>query len=126
VSQHIPEGVVPDEIRVVNEFLNTLDLERFGEHAEKPEEERDELRSVEGLGAWLVERRLLAEGEPVTEADRKLAVTLRDILRGAVWANVRKEYEGPPEATNRALGGFRSWSVWTNTCGRNWCLDMEA
>jgi len=33
VDQRIPEGEVPEEIRFVNEFLNTLDLERFGEHA---------------------------------------------------------------------------------------------
>jgi predicted RNA-binding Zn ribbon-like protein len=104
VSQHILEGEVPEEIRLVNEFVNTLDLARFGEHAEKPEEERDELRSVEGLQAWLVERGLLTEREPVTEADRELAVTLRDALRGAAWANVREEDGRSPEAANRALG----------------------
>lgn len=104
MSQRIPEGEVPGEIRLVNEFLNTLDLERFGEHVEKPEKERDELRSVEGLRAWLAERALLAEEEPVTEADRELAVALRDALRGAAWANVGKEDRRPPEAANRALG----------------------
>jgi predicted RNA-binding Zn ribbon-like protein len=103
VSQHIPEGVVPDEIKVVNEFLNTLDLEKFGEHAEKPEEERDELRSVEGLRTWLVERGLLAEREPVMEAERELAVRLRDALREAAWANVRKEDGRSPEAPNAVL-----------------------
>jgi hypothetical protein len=103
VSQRISEGEVPEEIRLVNEFLNTLDLEKFGEHAEKPEEERDELRSVEGLRAWLVERGLLAEREPVTEADRELAVTLRGALRGAAWANVRKEDGRSPEAANPVL-----------------------
>jgi predicted RNA-binding Zn ribbon-like protein len=104
VSQRISEGEVPEEIRLVNEFLNTLDLEKFGEHAEKPEEERDELRSVEGLRAWLVERGLLAEREPVTEDDRELSVTVRDALREAAWANVRKEDGCPPEAATRALG----------------------
>ena len=86
MSQHIPEGVVPYEIKVVNEFLNTLNLERFGEHAKKPEEEREELKSPEGLKRWLVERGLLGEAETVTEADRKLAVVVRDTLRSAAWA----------------------------------------
>jgi hypothetical protein len=40
VEQRIPEGEVPEEVRLVNEFLNTLDLETFGEHAGKPDEER--------------------------------------------------------------------------------------
>jgi predicted RNA-binding Zn ribbon-like protein len=103
VSQRISEGEVPEEIRLVNEFLNTLYLVKFGEHAEKPEEERDELRSVEGLRTWLVERGLLAERELVTEADRELAETLRDALRGAAWANVRKKDGRSPEATNPVL-----------------------
>jgi predicted RNA-binding Zn ribbon-like protein len=103
VSQRIPKGEVPEEIRLVNEFLNTLDLERFGEHAEKPEGERDELRSMEGLQSWLVERGLLVERDPVTEADRELTVTLRDALRGAAWANVREEYKRPPDAANPVL-----------------------
>jgi predicted RNA-binding Zn ribbon-like protein len=103
VSQRISEGEVPEEIRLVNEFLNTLDLEKFGEHAEKPEEERDELRSVEGLRAWLVERGLLAEGEPIAESDRELAVRVRDALRGAAWANVRREDGCSPDAANPVL-----------------------
>jgi predicted RNA-binding Zn ribbon-like protein len=103
VSQRISEGEVPEEIRLVNEFLNTLDLEKFGEHAEKPEEERDELRSVEGLRTWLIERGLLEGQEPVTEADRELAVTLRGALREAAWANVRKEDGRSPEAANPVL-----------------------
>jgi predicted RNA-binding Zn ribbon-like protein len=87
MSQWIPEGKVPEEIRLVNEFLNTLDLERFGEHAARPDEERDELRAPEGLKRWLVERGLLRDEEPVSEDDRELAVAVRDALRGAAEAN---------------------------------------
>lgn len=106
MSQRIPEGEVPEEIRLVNEFLNTLDLQQFGEHAQKPEEEREELRSTEGLKEWLVERELLGAEEPVTEEDRALAVAVRDALREAAWANNHGEGadELTLEAANWALG----------------------
>lgn len=87
MDQRIPEGEVPEEVRLVNEFLNTLDLERFGERAEKPDEEREELRSPERLKAWLVGRGLLGEDDPVSEADRQVAVEVRDALRSAATAN---------------------------------------
>jgi hypothetical protein len=87
VDQRIPEGEVPGEVRLVNEFLNTLDLERFGEHAEKPEAEREGLRSPERLKAWLVGRALLGGEEAVSEEDRRLAVQVRDALRSAALDN---------------------------------------
>lgn len=87
MDQRIPEGEVPEEVRLVNEFLNTLDLETFGEHAGRLAEEREGLRSPERLKAWLVGRGLLGEDEPVEEADRELAVRVRDALRSAVAAN---------------------------------------
>ena len=87
MDQRIPEGEVPGEVRLVNEFLNTLDLERFGEHAEKPEAQREGLRSPERLKAWLVGRALLGREESVSEADRRLAVQVRDALRSAALDN---------------------------------------
>jgi hypothetical protein len=87
VDQRIPEGEVPEEIRLINEFLNTLDLERFGQHAGKPEDEREGLRSPERLKTWLVVRGLLGSEEAVSEVDRRLAVQLRDALRSAASAN---------------------------------------
>lgn len=87
MDQRIPEGEVPEEVRLVNEFLNTLDLERFGEHAWKPEEEREGLRSPERLKAWLVGRGLLGREETVGEPDLELAVNVRDALRSAASAN---------------------------------------
>jgi CGNR zinc finger/Putative stress-induced transcription regulator len=87
VDQRIPKGDVPEEVRLVNEFLNTLHLERFGEHAGKPEEERERLRSPERLKSWLVARGLLGREEAVSEPDRRLAVQLRDALRSAASAN---------------------------------------
>ena len=87
MNQRIPEGEVPEEVRLVNEFLNTLDLERFGEHAEKPEVEREELRSPERLGDWLVARGLLARDDTVSVQDLELALKVRDALRVAASAN---------------------------------------
>ena len=87
MDQRIPEGEVPEEVRLVNEFLNTLDLERFGEHVGKPEEEREGLRCPERLKAWLVGRGLLGREVAVSEVDRRLAVQVRDALRSAAAAN---------------------------------------
>jgi hypothetical protein len=102
VDQRIPEGEVPEEIRLVNEFLNTLDLERFGEHAGKPEEEREGFRSPERLKTWLVGRGLLGREEVVSEPDRRLAVQLRDALRSAASAN-----SGPGRGRSDVVGrGF--------------------
>lgn len=87
MDQRIPQGEVPEEVRLANEFLNTLDLERFGEHADKPGEEREGLRSSERLKDWLVGRGLLGRSETVSEVDRRLAVQVRDALRSAASAN---------------------------------------
>jgi len=95
VGQRIPEGEVPEEVRLVNEFLNTLDLERFGEHAGKPEAEREELRSPERLGDWLVARGLLGRGEMVGARDLELALKVRDALRVAASANSGLARGGP-------------------------------
>ncbi len=87
MDQRILEGEVPDEVRLVYEFLNTLDLETFGEHAGKPDKEREGLRSPERLEAWLVGRGLLGREETVGELDLDLAVKVRDALRSAAFSN---------------------------------------
>lgn len=99
MDQRIPAGEVPDEVRLVNEFLNTLDLQTFGEHAGKPDEEREGLRSPERLEAWLVGRGLLGRGESVGELDLDLAVKVRDALRSAAAAN-----SGPAREQSDAAG----------------------
>lgn len=102
MDQRIPEGEVPEEVRVVNEFLNTLDLETFGEHAGKPDEEREGLRSPERLKAWLVGRGLLGREEVVNEVDRQLAVQVRDVLRSAALAN-SVQARGRSDAAGRSF-----------------------
>ncbi len=87
MDQRIPEGMVPEEVRLINEFLNTLDLKRFGEHAGKPDAEREGLRSPQRLKAWFVGRGLLGSEDTVSEADRQLAIQVRDALRSAASVN---------------------------------------
>jgi len=98
VDQRIQEGEVPEEVRLVNEFLNTVDLERFGEHAGKPEAEREGLRSPARLGDWLTARGLLGRGETVGAQDLRLAVEVRDALRAAASANSDQAEERPAAA----------------------------
>jgi CGNR zinc finger/Putative stress-induced transcription regulator len=50
------------------------------------------LRSPERLKTWLVIRGLLGREEVVSEADRRLAVRLRDALRSAASANSGPEW----------------------------------
>jgi CGNR zinc finger/Putative stress-induced transcription regulator len=95
VDQRIPEGEVPEEIRLINEFLNTVDFQRFGENVEKPEEEREALRSPARLGSWLAARGLLGKDDAVGEQDLQLALQLRDVLRLAASANSGPERGEP-------------------------------
>jgi predicted RNA-binding Zn ribbon-like protein len=97
MGQVIPEGEVPEEVRTVNEFLNTIDLETFGENSAKRDEERDKLRNVQLFKEWLVARGLIGAGEVVTEADRALAVRLRTVLRESARANVSADVSGHTE-----------------------------
>src|SRR5215218_10157426 len=91
MGQIIPEGVVPAEIKLINEFLNTLDLETFGDNARKNGSERDELRTVEGFTAWLRVRGLVGSDVVVSESDRELAVRVRNALRDAAGVNTPTE-----------------------------------
>jgi predicted RNA-binding Zn ribbon-like protein len=87
MGEIIPEGVVPKEIKLVNEFLNTLNLVTFGNNASKHDDERDELRTVDGFTAWLRARGLVGGDVVVSESDRELAVRVRNALRDAAEAN---------------------------------------
>lgn len=95
------EHPVPEEIQLLNVFLNTLDLQTFGEHGKKPEEERDEFRTPGTLRSWLVEHGLLGRGEPVTDEGLALAKEMRGALRAA--ASERSEKRHLPGATPSAF-----------------------
>ena len=67
----------PGELELVRQFVNTFDWEDVIDHLPTPAALRD----------WLSERGLLAEGEPVSEADLRLSVEVREALRSLLMAN---------------------------------------
>ena len=81
-----PEKSSPPEVALLEPFLNTVDLERFGEKASKPDDERDAIDSPSTLKRWLVERDLLGPRGRVTNADVEAAIELRNGLRAMLRA----------------------------------------
>lgn len=67
----------PGDLRLVQAFINTNDLE----------DERDELRTPEALGMWLHEHGLLGEVTTPTPADLRQALEVREALRALAYAN---------------------------------------
>jgi predicted RNA-binding Zn ribbon-like protein len=64
----------PDALYLVQRFVNSVDLES-GE---------DELDSPEALGAWFAERELMEKGGPVSPADLRRALDVREGLRAVL------------------------------------------
>jgi predicted RNA-binding Zn ribbon-like protein len=90
----------PASVALVQEFLNTQDLERFGVHSATREEDRDGIRSPEQLRAWLAEFGLAPESVPLTGRDVARAAELRAGLRAMVRAAQGLKFDG--EALRRA------------------------
>jgi predicted RNA-binding Zn ribbon-like protein len=67
----------PGELRVVQAFVNTRDIE----------EDTDELESPEALGAWLAAWGLLARGPAPGLRELEQAKEVREALRGLLLAN---------------------------------------
>jgi len=68
----------PHALDLVIDFVNTLDID----------EGTDGLSSSDALTAWLTERQLLEPVDsPITEADRRRALGLREALRTLMLAN---------------------------------------
>ena len=72
-----PEKTAPEPLRLVQRFVNSVDLES-GE---------DELESPEALRAWLGERDLIAGGARVSSADLRRARDAREGLRALLMRN---------------------------------------
>jgi predicted RNA-binding Zn ribbon-like protein len=75
-----------EPLELVRNFLNTLDLEVFGEHSAVPDEERDAIDSPSKLKAWLVRQDLCRAKDRITRADVEQARVLRDGLRDMLRA----------------------------------------
>ncbi len=67
----------PGALRLVQDFLNTADLEGGG----------DRIAREEQLIAWLRQRKLASGSLEATQADVDLAILLRESLRSLAWAN---------------------------------------
>jgi len=67
----------PGELEQVRAFINTWDADEDAEHLPGPAELRD----------WLVEQDLLAPSAPVTAADHRHALEVREALRAMLLAN---------------------------------------
>jgi predicted RNA-binding Zn ribbon-like protein len=89
------EQAVPAELQPVLDLVNTFDVE----------DQVDELADLGVLRDWLVERKLLDPGAPVSDADLAATIELREALRAMLRAN-----DGHPidaravEVVNRAAG----------------------
>ncbi len=67
----------PGALRLVQEFVNTTDLESG----------QDRIAEAQQLGAWLRKRKLLSGDLQVTQADADLAIVLREAMRALAWSN---------------------------------------
>jgi predicted RNA-binding Zn ribbon-like protein len=77
-SQTIPPG-----LELVRDFVNTFEYDT----ADTPPPENEQFRAPEQLREWFSARGLIATGEPVTEADRRRAIEVREALRALLLAN---------------------------------------
>jgi predicted RNA-binding Zn ribbon-like protein len=89
------EQAVPAELQPVLDLVNTFDVE----------DQFDELADLGALRDWLVGRKLLDPGAPVSDADLAATIELREALRAMLRVN-----DGHPidaravEVVNRAAG----------------------
>src|SRR3954467_9734140 len=99
-----PEKTAPAPLRLVQRFVNSVDLEN-GE---------DELTTPAGLRDWLLERDLIEAGDTVGAADLRRALDVREGLRALLLANsgmapdaqlVERLPPGAARARGRPAGG---------------------
>src|SRR5690242_15149863 len=76
-GESVPEKTAPEPLRLVQRFVNSVDLES-GE---------DELTEPTDLRVWLAERGLIERDEAVTRADLRRALEVREGLRSLLMAN---------------------------------------
>lgn len=88
----------PGPLALVQAFVNTADIEVGIE----------DLADPDGLAAWLSRNHLLDRGVTLTDADLRLAIQVREALRGLVAANHDGVLDPADlEVLNRAAAGAR-------------------
>ena len=96
IAEAEPGKRAPGPLRVVQQFVNSADLET-GE---------DELDSPAALAAWLRERDLLPARKAVTAADHRRALDVREGLRAVLFTHNGGEYDpAAAERLERAADG---------------------
>jgi len=98
----------PNELALLEAFVNTVDLEDGDE----------ELGTPEALGAWLAEHELAAPGEAFSHADLTAAITVREALRGLLLANNGGELAPTVPATLNAAADRAQLTVALDDAGR--------
>jgi predicted RNA-binding Zn ribbon-like protein len=78
-----PEKTAPEPLRLVQRFVNSLDLE----------DDEDELDSPQALRAWLAERELIETRATVGPADLRRALDVREGLRALLLRNNGLEFD---------------------------------
>lgn len=89
MAEHTARAPAPGSLRLVQEFLNTRDVESGD----------DRLASPEGLAGWLAEQTLAGGGGPLGDGDVTAAAQLREALRALLRANSG----APPDPAAAAL-----------------------
>jgi predicted RNA-binding Zn ribbon-like protein len=92
-------GRAPGSLALVQEFVNTLDIEAG----------TDALSSPAALAAWLEERDLaVALPSPATDANLRQAIAMREGLREVLLTHVRGEHPHASDLTKTTLAELRS------------------
>jgi predicted RNA-binding Zn ribbon-like protein len=84
-----PEKRAPEPLRLVQQFLNSVELD----------EDDEELGTPEALRDWLAARDLIAPGTKVTTADLRRAIDVREGLRALLY--VHNGGDPDPKAVER-------------------------
>ena len=77
IEEAEPEKRAPEPLRLVQQFLNSTEID----------EDEEELDSPEALRDWLLARELIEPGTPVTAADLRRALDVREGLRALLAAH---------------------------------------
>jgi predicted RNA-binding Zn ribbon-like protein len=77
VNEPAPEKAAPQPLRLVQQFVNSVDLD----------DGEEQLASAEELRSWLASRDLMGPGEAATKADLGRAIDVREGLRALMLAN---------------------------------------
>src|SRR5512146_2116814 len=97
--------LVPDDLALLYEFVNSLDLRRFVQHG-LPHAPADELSTVAGLELWMRRRGLLAEGVRLDREDHRIALALRASLRALLQLEPADRHGDAAALVNESAASF--------------------